>query len=287
MSLSRRSQQKFAAFAAACGTVNAIADVYDAHGFSLSPEFEPAEGRQRRSVCEAAEAGANVADPAVANRLVRVYVDGIEDWGRRPTDTFFVMEGEQPPEDALLPAARALVRSLQRDGVPVDDDGNLVLTANPPALAVERFDRLAEPRVLLDHLARIEAGITSDPAAAIASSKELVESALKFVLNDYGVEHPRSAQLPELYKLAATELRLSRESVPESARGSQIAQRVLQNLSSAVQGLAELRNELGLGHGRTTRSPALTRHARLAANSARAVTEFILDTWHERRGHPR
>jgi hypothetical protein len=286
MSLSRRSQQKFAALAAACGTVNAIAEVYDAYGFSLPPAFEPTEGRQRRSVCEATEAGANLADSTVAERLVRVYVDGIDDWGRRPTDAFSAGV-DASTEDMLLPAARALVRSLQRDGIPVDEEGNLVLGANPPVFAVERFDRLAEPRVLLDHLARIEAGITSDPAAAIASSKELVESALKFVLNDYGVQYPRSAQLPELYKLAAAELRLSRESVPESARGSQMAQRVLQNLSSAVQGLAELRNELGLGHGRTTPSPALARHARLAANSARAVTEFILDTWHERRGHPR
>ena len=71
--------------------------------------------------------------------------------------------------------------------------------------------------------------------------------------------------------------------MPSSAKGSAASQRVLQNLSSAVQGLAELRNELGLGHGRTTPSPALARHARLAANAARTVVEFVLETWHERK----
>jgi hypothetical protein len=65
--------------------------------------------------------------------------------------------------------------------------------------------------------------------------------------------------------------------------GSAAAHRVLQNLATSVQGLAELRNELGLGHGRTASSPALARHARLAANSARAVVEFLLETWHERK----
>jgi hypothetical protein len=99
------------------------------------------------------------------------------------------------------PLARALVRALQRDGAPVDDGGNLVLGAAAPTLVVERFDRLSEPRVLLDHLRRIDAGIAADPAAAIGSAKELVESGFKFVLDDYGVEYPRAAGLTDLYKL--------------------------------------------------------------------------------------
>jgi len=70
--------------------------------------------------------------------------------------------------------------------------------------------------------------------------------------------------------------------VPASAKGSAAAQRVLQNLMTVVQGLAELRNELGLGHGRTAPSPAYARHARLAANAARTVVEFVLETWHDR-----
>jgi hypothetical protein len=69
----------------------------------------------------------------------------------------------------------------------------------------------------------------------------------------------------------------------DSAKGSATAQRILQNMATAVQSLAELRNELGLGQGRPAPSPALARHARLAANSARAVVEFVLETWHERK----
>jgi Abortive infection C-terminus len=176
------------------------------------------------------------------------------------------------------------VRALHQDGAPVDDDGKLVFGSAPPVLPVERFDRLDEPRVLLQHLERIDAGIVKDPAAAIGAAKELVESTCKFILNDYGVEYDeRAASLTDLYKLVAEELRLTRESVPASARGSRASHRVLQNLTTAVQSLAELRNELGIGHGRTAPSPALARHARLAANSARAVVEFLLETWHDRK----
>ncbi|WP_211882357.1 abortive infection family protein [Pseudarthrobacter albicanus] len=49
-----------------------------------------------------------------------------------------------------------------------------------------------------------------------------------------------------------------------------------------MQGISELRNQLGLGHGRTTRSNLHPRHARLALNSTVTVTEFLLDTWHAR-----
>ena len=233
----------------------------------------------RRSVCAAAEDGIDLTDPTVTHRLLLVYLDGIEDWGRR--DNAF-----EPPDvarDVFTDDARALVRSLQRDGAPIDDDGQLVLGSAAPVMAVERFDRLGEPQVLLDHLSRIEAGIGLDPAAAIASAKELTESALKFVLDDYGIAYSPRDSLPDLYKMVASELGLTRSAVPASVKGSQAAHKVLQNLATCVQSLAELRNELGLGHGRTVRSPALSRHARLAANAARTITEFVLETWHERK----
>lgn len=279
MELSRRSRNKWADFASANGTLRLIEDAYSGQDVLLPAQWEPPLNGKRRAMCAAAEGTIDVTEATVQQRLLAVYLDGIEDWGHWPENSFL----PEAHDDELVPAARALVRSLQNDGAPIADDGTLILGANRPQLTVERFDRLGEPRVLLDHLTRIEAGVSSDPAAAIGSAKELVESACKFVLDDYGVSYARNASLPDLYKAVSAELRLSRESVPDSAKGSQAAQRVLQNLMTAVQGLAELRNELGLGHGRTAPSPALARHARLAANSARAVVEFLLETWHARK----
>lgn len=152
------------------------------------------------------------------------------------------------------------------------------------ALRIPEYQRLQDPQVFEDHLRRIEAGLATDPAAAIASSKEMVESACKIILDDYEVEYQNKDDLLTLYKAAARALRLNAESVPDNKRGSQAAQGILRALVTAVQRLAELRNELGLGHGRTRTSAALTRHARLAFNSGSSVAEFLLDTWHERRG---
>jgi len=78
----------------------------------------------------------------------------------------------------------------------------------------------------------------------------------------------------------ATHLALDAKSVPESVRASQTSQKILRTLVTTVNSLAELRNELGIGHGKATPSIALARHARLALNASVTVAEFILDTWH-------
>jgi hypothetical protein len=75
---------------------------------------------------------------------------------------------------------------------------------------------------------------------------------------------------------------LNAESVPDSRPASKTSQQILRTLVTTVQSLAELRNELGIGHGKSTRSVALARHARLSLNSTVTIAEFILDTWHTR-----
>jgi hypothetical protein len=151
------------------------------------------------------------------------------------------------------------------------------------ALELDDHERLDDPAAIRDHLSRIERGLARDPAEAIASSKEMVETICKLILDDYGISYTPRAEVLELYKLVASALRLNAEAVPDSVKGSQAAQRTLRTLVTTIQSLAELRNELGLGHGRAKRSPALSRHGRLAFNAAVAVVEFLLDTWQVRR----
>ncbi len=178
----------------------------------------------------------------------------------------------------------ALVETKQISGRPVYEGRRIKGTRQPTtSLRIPEYQRLRDPEVFHEHLRRIDGGLARDPAAAIASSKELVESVCKVVLDDYHVEYGKSDDLLELYKAAAKALKLNAESVPDNKKGSEAAQRALRSLSTAVQSLAELRNQLGTGHGRNKRSAALTRHARLAFNAASAVAEFMLDTWHERR----
>jgi hypothetical protein len=269
MQISKRTRFKFGEFATAYSVLRDIDEVFMAEDFEPVEGYEGMESGMGRSLVAGYFAGIDYSDTEQVGRLIRVLLEGIDSWGR-------------DDEDNLVPMARGLIRSLQRDGVPVDDDGRLTAAVSPLHMPLSGFDRLGQPEVVQQHLDRIAANIEQDPPAAIGSCKEMVESVCKFILLDYGVEFSERDTLLDLYKKAAKELKLSRESVPGSAKGSEAAHRVLQNLATAVQSLAELRNELGLGHGRTRPSPAFARHARLAFNAARAVVEFMLETWHER-----
>lgn len=151
------------------------------------------------------------------------------------------------------------------------------------ALKLDAYSQLSDPGALREHLQRIERDLLSDPPGAISASKELVESVLKFILDDYGVEHTKRDDLPALYKKVQKVLRLNAEAVAGDSAASKAAVEALRALVSTVQGLAQMRNAMGLGHGRTKASVALTRHARLAFNATVAVVEFLLDTWRVRR----
>jgi AbiJ N-terminal domain 3/Abortive infection C-terminus len=151
-----------------------------------------------------------------------------------------------------------------------------------PELRLRERAVLTDPGVLEEHLGRIRDGLTSDPAAAISSSKNLLESLFRIVLDRSQIAYGAREDIPQLYRRVADLLELKAESVPGSAKGSESSQQVLRTLVTTVQSLAQLRNELGIGHGQSTRSVALVRHARLALNATVTVAEFVLDTWQAR-----
>jgi hypothetical protein len=272
--ISAHTRRRWQDLCAGYGTVRRIADLYEADGILPAQAADTGGLGQRRSEVVMHEASLDLSRPDDHRRLLRVYAEGIEEFGR---PSF----GRELVDDAC-----AVLESLRRDGAQVDADGRLLVPvgrAPAVALPVTDYTRLDQPEVLEAHIERINENITTDPAAAIGSAKELVESVCKFVLEDYSEPYDRRDDLLSLYKKTSQTLKLSAESVPDSARGSQSAQRALRSMVATVQALAELRNELGLGHGHTRPSAALERHAKLAALLARGVAEFLLDTWHVRR----
>jgi Abortive infection C-terminus len=78
-------------------------------------------------------------------------------------------------------------------------------------------------------------------------------------------------------------LNLLPDDIPEQARGVETIRRLLRNLSTAVTGLAEIRNLYGTGHGRHGSPRGLwARHAKLAAGAASTLAIFLLETHEER-----
>jgi AbiJ N-terminal domain 3/Abortive infection C-terminus len=131
---------------------------------------------------------------------------------------------------------------------------------------------------------RLENAVETDPALAIGTAKDLVESCCKSILSKRGVQFSRKADLAELTKLLAKELKLVPEGVSDEARGAETIRLILNNLASLTRYLAELRGLYGSGHGRDGRHRGLAaRHARLAVGAAVAFIDFVTET-HRQRG---
>jgi hypothetical protein len=85
--------------------------------------------------------------------------------------------------------------------------------------------------------------------------------------------------IPTLTKETLKELKLVPDGVPDSARGSDVIKRLLNNLGTVGNGLAELRGLYGSGHGKHAKSSGLKpRHAKLAVGAASSLATFLFET---------
>lgn len=145
--------------------------------------------------------------------------------------------------------------------------------------AIQEFDNAYIHR----QIKRIENSIDSDPDLAIGTSKELIEACCKTILDLSSVEFEKSLELPKLVKETCKVLKLTPDDIPNDAKAADTIKRILSNFSSIAQGIAELRNIYGTGHGKIGKKGGPTsRHAKLAAGAASTMVIFLFETFKQR-----
>ncbi|HCY63236.1 MAG TPA: hypothetical protein DHV59_10480 [Oxalobacteraceae bacterium] len=130
---------------------------------------------------------------------------------------------------------------------------------------------------------RVERAVDTDPALAIGTAKELVETCCKTILTKLDVEFAKGADISDLTKALAKELKLVPEGIPNEARGAENVRLILRNLAALPGYLTELRSLYGTGHGRDGRHRGLQpRHARLAVGAAVVFIDFVTETYRQK-----
>lgn len=119
----------------------------------------------------------------------------------------------------------------------------------------------------------------SDPEGAITAARTLIESVLKYILDEQSINYNEGADLPVLYKEVAKSLNLAPELHNEG-----IFKQILGGISSVVTGLGALRNKLGDAHGKSKMNvkPSV-RHSELAVNLAGSMAVFLFKSYKERK----
>lgn len=249
-------------------TLAEIRTEFDNEGFYPDEDYLPTVGGQRRGLIEQIHHAIDFANPRDVRRVLEVYRTVVATTRRHAPD-----------------AANDLLDHLRRDGI-TTDGGTFELPAMAHAalqpLSVVATGLTADQ--LQTQISRINAAIETDPALAIGTAKELVETTCKTILADLGEPAP-TLDLGDLVKTTSKLLKLLPDGVPNEAKGADAIRKTLRSLSATVAGLGEMRNYYGSGHGQDGRARGLTpRHARLAVGAAGTLAMFLFETHAARRG---
>lgn len=184
----------------------------------------------------------------------------------------------------LLNDGFQLVERTRLSGKPVYVGRYVGVGATPGLSAARETLAGTDPGYVAQQITRMDAAVINDPGLAIGTAKELVETCCKTILIERGVSFSKSADVPELVKLTSKELELTPGDIPDKAKAAEIIKRLLSNLATITQGVAELRNHYGTGHGKASGSKGMQpRHAKLAVGAASTLAVFLTETHNERR----
>ena len=129
----------------------------------------------------------------------------------------------------------------------------------------------------------MESLIESSPYDSIGAAKELVEIACKSIFESRQEEFDKNWDLSKLMKETTRLLKLTPDDISNEAKAAKSIKQILGSLSAVVQGIAEVRNEYGSGHGKDSNFKGLQpRHAKLAVGAASTLAIYLYET-HEIR----
>ena len=242
---------------------------FEGAGLSKNEDYVPPVDGARRSLVERYYVVIDFSSPADIKKLLSAYGEIVISLDRNGAN--------ESTRDNLL-------RLMKRDGYDFDGDTFSPVPSKQQPL-VDTIRSLASSfdlPALRDEIDRLTRAADEDPALAVGTAKEMVETICKTILQDREVPY-QGEDLPQLVRITAKELSLVPESIPDHAKGSEVIRRMLSSLNQISQGIAELRNLYGTGHGREGRFTGIQpRHAKLAIGAAATLGTFLMETHLER-----
>ena len=252
-------------------TLREIGTIFDGAGLSPKLDHNPGVSGQRRELIEQYYAGIDFRSSSDIDQLLSAYEE--------------LMLQMQDSDESESSRKEKLLQRMERDGYSYQG-GKFIpqptRRQQPLIDAIRDYAADLDLEGLQSQIHRLAQAAENDPSLAVGTAKELVETTCKTILETRGVP-TNDQELPKLVRATAKELALLPDAIPDNAKGSDVIRRLLSNLNQVAQGLAELRNLYGTGHGRAGRVKGIQpRHARLAVGAATTLATFLLETHLER-----
>lgn len=121
--------------------------------------------------------------------------------------------------------------------------------------------------------------VASDTDLAIGTAKELVETICKSILKKSKIEYSKDWNIARLLKETNNVLDFSPKLAKNPEKAEKSLRQILGGISSVVQGIAELRNSYGTGHGKEADFIGLeSKYAKLIVGTVSEISIFYLAT---------
>jgi hypothetical protein len=135
----------------------------------------------------------------------------------------------------------------------------------------------------------LELSVGENTALAFDLARTLIESACRTIISERGGTFDKNDDLPKFFKTAATAVPFLPATLASDAGARKSLQQTLNGLSTALQGICELRNAFGFAsHGSEGRRPAMEGvQALLAAQAADAIIGFLYRVHRQDSSRPR
>lgn len=144
------------------------------------------------------------------------------------------------------------------------------------------YSDLQNDEYLSDLIKELSNNVESNPASVIGQTKDLLEAVYKRILEHYDVHYENKSNMTKLLSQVNEVLELVPNDQDKSSSIGKISAKILGNFDQVANGMNELRNQFGRGHGRgKTQIGSMIvprRYADLAVGSASVLINFLTET---------
>ena len=184
---------------------------------------------------------------------------------------------------SLIHDGYQLVENSRLSGKPVYVGRDVGVGQAPGVNAAMTAFSHADLGYVRHQITKMDKAANEDVELALGTAKELIETCCKTILEDRGVEFKPTDKLQTLVRQTAQELQLTPDDIPDGAKAADTIKRLLSNLTQLAQGIVELRDLYGTGHGKSAYTKGLQpRHAKPATGAAATLAVFLIETHEDR-----
>lgn len=176
--------------------------------------------------------------------------------------------------DEIIDGRSRINSSLAKNQLAYNPNGFIIQAGSTPITqTLEDYLQSGDFTSIEKEFKRALENIQTDPHTSITAACSIIEATLKLYIEKYTLVLPPKLSVKPLWDTVRTNLALNKDNTLANDQ-----HKILQGMSSIIDGVGSFRSHIGSAHGRGSNPPKITvAEARLAVNSAHTLTIFIME----------